>query len=145
MKIAFTVLGVAAPQGSLVPIRSASTGRMFQKQSNKRTMPWRQEVAGAAMTEVLRVGWLKANGPVELRVVFFLTRPKGHYGKKGLLPRAPKYPDKKPDLDKLARAIGDALTGIIYDDDAMIVSSVTKKLYADGGCPRTEIEVEELT
>jgi hypothetical protein len=39
----------------------------------------------------------------------------------------------KPDLDKLVRAVGDALTGILYRDDAQIVSLNASKRFAGLG------------
>lgn len=143
MSLSFTVLGTAAPQGSFKAIVSKSTGRAFLKQSSARTMPWRQEVAGAAerARRSSSEEW-PTNGPVELRATFYLPRPAGHLGKKGVRPSAPKYPATKPDLSKLVRAIEDALTGIVYVDDARIVRHVIYKRYADlGVSPRAEIEI----
>lgn len=149
MVLSFTVLGVAAPQGSLVPMQSKTTGRMFVKQSCKRTMPWRQEVAHVAQRAVIereRDSMWPACGPVELRVTFVLPRPAGHSGTRGLRPSAPLHPSKKPDLSKLVRAIEDAMTGIVYDDDARIVRHRVQKEYVrPGEAPRAVIEVETLS
>lgn len=38
-------------------------------------------------------------------------------------------PGKKPDLDNVAKAWNDALNGVIYRDDALIVRSVLEKRY----------------
>lgn len=146
MTLAFTVYGVPAPQGSLVPVRSASTGRMFVKQSCKRTMPWRQDVASAAVRAVAASEWAwPTDQPVELYARFFLPRPRGHFGKRGILGSAPALPDRKPDLSKLVRAIEDALTGIVYRDDALIVRESAAKLYVDDNRPpRVEVSIEVL-
>lgn len=143
----FEVLGVAAPQGSLRPIVSKTTGRTFVKQSCKRTIPWRQEVAGVARAAVDRSEheW-PTRAPVALMVAFFLPRPAGHTGKRGLRPSAPLYPAKKPDLSKLVRALEDALTGIVYGDDAQIVVEHVEKVFVSNGePPRAVVEVEELS
>ena len=69
---------------------------------------------------------------IELR----MPRPKYHYGSGGrastLKPAAPHWCDKRPDRDKLQRAICDALTasGVIRDD-AQIVAGDTHKTYAN--------------
>lgn len=70
-------------------------------------------------------------GPVELWCEFVLPRPKSHWTKSGRLTKsAPRYPGK-PDLSKLVRAVEDALTGIVYRDDAQVVSyGDTSKRYA---------------
>lgn len=146
MRVAFTVLGVPAPQGSFRAITHRYTGRVMLKQDNKRTMPWRKEVAGVAVEAVKAAGLAKPmTGPLEMSVVFWLPRPKGHFGKKGLRPSAPRFPSKKPDLSKLLRAAEDALTGIVYDDDARIVRHLTFKEYANEvHGPSMTMAVEEL-
>lgn len=146
MRLGFTVLGVAAPQGSFRAMISKGTGKAFLQQSSKRTMPWRQEVAAVAADacEGAEGAW-PVNGPVGLRVSFFLPRPTGHAGKRGLRPSAPRFPATKPDLSKLVRAIEDALTGIVFSDDARIVWQRVEKLYADDGvAPHAEVEIEVL-
>lgn len=81
--------------------------------------------------------------PLAVTMVFTLQRPKGHMGAKGLRPSAPEYPMTKPDALKLARAVEDALTGIVWRDDALIVREVIWKVY--GQQPGVEIRVEEAT
>lgn len=39
------------------------------------------------------------------------------------------FPNKKPDVDKLARAVGDAVKGVIYGDDGQIVDFIARKRY----------------
>ena len=65
-----------------------------------------------------------------MHLTFYMPRPKGHYGKRGLLPSAPKYPVKKPDLDKLVRAVGDALVPVLIHDDNQVVWILAGKEYA---------------
>jgi len=143
--IEFSVLGTPAPQGSFRAAYSPKSKRAFLIQANKRTMPWRQEVAAAAMQAMQDGGLFKCGGPVSLTATFFMPRPKGHYGKKGLRPSAPRWPDKKPDLSKLLRAIEDAMTGIVYIDDAQIVDCLIGKEYASvDGSARVFIRVKTL-
>lgn len=60
-------------------------------------------------------------GPVSVNIEAYIARPKSHYGtgrnKNTLKPNAPTYPNT-PDLDKIQRAVGDALqaAGVINDD-----------------------------
>jgi Holliday junction resolvase RusA-like endonuclease len=141
----FTVMGIAAPQGSLKAVLRRGTQHPIMLQSNPRTMPWRQEVAACAQRACNEKGglWPVANA-VEFRAIFFLPRPAGHSGKKGLLPSAPKFPSKKPDLSKLVRAAEDAMTGIVYEDDARVVHLRVAKRYADGVAPHAVFEIEVL-
>lgn len=128
--LSFAVLGTPAPQGSFRAAYSAKSKRAFVIQSCKRTMPWRQEVAAKAEVAMLASRFDLFTGPLKLTAYFFMPRPKGHYGKNGLRPSAPPFPDKKPDLSKLVRAIEDAMTGIVYVDDAQIVLYDVSKRYA---------------
>lgn len=146
MILSFIVRGIPAPQGSLLPVRSISTGRVFMKQSCARTMPWRQEVAACAAEAAKRSGVSSPSaGPIELKATFLLPRPAGHFGKKGLLPSAPRWPIVKPDGDKLKRAVMDALTGVAYVDDKQVVRWSGEKNYVGSGeFPSAWIEVREL-
>jgi crossover junction endodeoxyribonuclease RusA len=64
--------------------------------------------------------------PVTLMLAFNLPRPKS------LPKRAWAYakPTKRPDLDKLVRAVIDALTGVVYRDDAQVTTIAASKHYA---------------
>lgn len=71
------------------------------------------------------------NFPIEIDSVFFLARPKGHFEKDGSLAiGAPLVPTGNPDGDKLQRAVLDALTGLVYVDDALVVDGYHRKRYA---------------
>ena len=64
-----------------------------------------------------------------------MQRPKSHFGTGRnagkLKPSAPKYPAVKPDVDKLSRAVHDALTiANVIDDDSRIVIDHNEKHYA---------------
>ena len=128
--IAFIVRGIPAPQGSKTP---------YGTEDNPHTRPWRATVAEAAARELDGDGPL--TGAVQVRVLFVFPRPKTHYGRGGnadrLRPSAPVYHTVYPDLDKLERAIGDALSGTLLRDDKQIVSWSTFKVY--GNDPRAEI------
>jgi Holliday junction resolvase RusA-like endonuclease len=71
------------------------------------------------------------SGAIDFSCHFWLPRPKHHYGKGGfLLPSAPYYHIIKPDTLKLARAVEDALTGVVWTDDSIIVREHLSKDYA---------------
>lgn len=73
--------------------------------------------------------------PVSLTVRFVMRRPKDHYGtgkNAGTLkPGAPEWHTSKPDSTKLLRCLEDALTGIIWKDDAQICQQFVSKTYGD--------------
>jgi crossover junction endodeoxyribonuclease RusA len=68
-------------------------------------------------------------GPLELTCCFTVVRPRGHAGRRGLRPSAPSYPTTRPDLTKLLRAVEDAATGLLWADDAQIVTQTVTKRY----------------
>ena len=76
-------------------------------------------------------------GPMRCEMTFYLPRPKGHSGKRGLHSWAPEYPiaKERDDADKLARCAIDALTGIAWVDDIQverITASITRRAEVSG-------------
>lgn len=80
-------------------------------------------------------------GALKVIFTFYVQRPKGHFNKRGLKPSAPLYPVKKPDVLKLSRAVEDALTGIVWRDDAQIVTETILKRYDEK--PGVQVEISE--
>jgi hypothetical protein len=74
--------------------------------------------------------------PVVVHAAFVFRRPRSHYGSgknaRKLKPSAPSAPPTAPDCDKLARAVGDAGTGVWWHDDAQIVGWQISKRYDAG-------------
>lgn len=69
--------------------------------------------------------------PFEVLLCYYMARPNGDYTKAGELTASARVePWVKPDLDKLERATLDALTGMVWDDDARVVRVVKEKRYA---------------
>ncbi len=139
MRIEFEVIGEPKPQGSKrltaafggdkKPI--VKNGRLLTRilDDNPKLSGWRQEVAYAARRVYDATALL--NGPVNLSLNFCRPRPKSHFGtgrNAGVLKAAaPKYPTQRPDTLKLARAIEDALTGVIWHDDSQVCRHVLSK------------------
>lgn len=137
----FTVYGKPQPAGSKRGFVNKKTGAVIITDAAKGSRPWKQEVAGVAKAAMgSRIPW---DLPLELTVDFYLARPKGHFNTKGeLRPKAPKVPAVRPDATKLLRAVEDALTGIVWRDDAQVVLQVVAKHYADAPLPAERCEVE---
>lgn len=123
--VTFTVSGMApASQGS-----KRHVGRGVMVESCKQLKPWRAMVTAAAVES----GASLMRGPVALTITFIFNRPAGHFRKDGTLkPSAPRWHSVRPDIDKASRAVGDALSKVLYEDDARIVSLNTEKRYAVG-------------
>jgi len=121
-EIEFRVLGLPIAQGSK---------NQFGGESSKFLKPWRNDIKVAAFEQMN--GEPPWAGPVQLRATFVFPRPQSHYrtGKRAgeVKANAPGWKTSAPDLDKLMRAIGDAMTGVVYRDDAQIVSSAESKIW----------------
>lgn len=151
----FTVLGRPQPAGSkrafAIKRGGVPTGQIAVSDANPRAKSWQQEVRVAARQAIVdaragaRVDAL-LDGPLELRAWFYAPRPRSHYrtGRNAHLLRdnAPTYPTVRPDTTKLLRGLEDALTGMIYADDAQVVEQNACKRY--GVSERAEVTVWTL-
>lgn len=152
--IRFRVNGIPAPQGSK---RHVGGGRMVEM--SKAVGPWREAVRAEAQRAIEDATWHSGVDPgkpvsdaLSVTVVFVLARPKGHMGggqlggKQYVKQSAPAYPAKRPDLDKLARAVLDGLVmGGVMADDSQVVSLNCAKVYARNGMPPGAlVEVEAM-
>lgn len=81
---------------------------------------WRRKIAWSA----LGVGCRVFTGEVHICVDFALSRPK-------TVTRG--VPTVPPDLDKLIRAVLDALTGVAYRDDSQVTLILASKVYGQEG------------
>lgn len=129
---AFRVPGIPIPQGSMRAIRSGRNGALVMLSDNDKLSSWRGDVRDAALRAIAPGPYPKAprGEPVRVGVTFHLPRIKAHFTPKGeLRDYAPSYPTTKPDLDKLVRAILDAMTGVVYYDDAQVATIEAGKLY----------------
>jgi Holliday junction resolvase RusA-like endonuclease len=87
--------------------------------------PWRKVIAKAAETALVDSGLTIFDEPVMVSAVFVFPKPKS-------VKRV--WPSVMPDLDKLARAVGDALSvdsKLILVDDSRIVHWNIWKRYGD--------------
>lgn len=116
------VYGQPAPQGSK---RHVGGGTMIE--SSKAVGPWRAAVKDSArlvidnaVDELFR----PLAGPLAVEAVFTLRKPLS----------APKrrrtWPDRKPDIDKLQRAVFDGLTDAgVWVDDGQVVDARARKVF----------------
>lgn len=115
----FFAHGVPRPQGSK---RYLGNGRFIE--ASKDLKPWRATIANAVFTEWMRSGDDRPfREPVVVRAVFYMPRPK-------TVKRL--WPSVVPDVDKLCRALGDALSvdSSAVEDDSLIVAWDAIKVYA---------------
>jgi Holliday junction resolvase RusA-like endonuclease len=131
----FYVTGTPVPQGSKTSFRHSKTGAVVMVDANPALKAWRATVDATARREWS--GRPALDGGVTASLLFYMPRPKGHYGtgrNAGILkPSAPTLMTVKPDVDKLSRAVLDSLsTAGIWTDDCRAWGLAAWKHYADG-------------
>jgi len=122
----FTVYGTPIPQGSTKAFTPKGWKRPVLTSDNARLKSWRQLVAEAAHLALLAQPAAERQlllDAVTLTIAFALPRPLS-------LPKRITAHTRKPDIDKLVRAVADAVTGILFRDDAQIVQLTATKCYA---------------
>jgi Holliday junction resolvase RusA-like endonuclease len=138
--ITFTVYGNAQPAGSKRGFaRRRGDGSSFISivDANPKSRDWKNAVTSAAR-DFYKGDLLDC--PINLKLIFYRPRAQGHFGAKGVRASAPAYPTTRPDVLKLARAVEDALTGVIYRDDSQIVTETLIKRFGEPS--RVEIVIQ---
>lgn len=110
----FWVDGEPVSQGSM---RSPKAGVVIH--DSAKLKGWRDAIAWAAKESMY--GQPMLDQPVDLTCTFIFSKPKK--------PHHPHYADTALDLDKLIRAVGDALQGVVVKNDARIVRVSSAKLW----------------
>ena len=135
--ITFIAYGTPAPQGSMKAFVIAGRARVTS--DNSKLRPYRHtltQVAALTMQEQGHSAPLCARPcAVEVTVIWTLAKPKS-------APKRVIHPTKKPDTDKLLRAVLDSLTGVAYEDDSQVVRVTAEK--QSGEPERTEITVRRV-
>lgn len=126
---AFTVYGEAKPQGS-TRTRTFRDAKGQLKtaitHSNRESlMQWRQDIRNAIQIHAPELRTNLVRGPIAIRIRFAMTKPPS-VSKRRL------FPVVAPDLDKLLRAVGDALEHTVLHNDSQIVHWDTWKVYTEG-------------
>lgn len=136
------VPGIPLPKGSGSAIFRGGKPGGFLEMADKATKTrksgglkrWQRDIRDAA-TAAVGAHREPYDGPVILSLRFLMPKPK-----------KPRFdvPASKPDLDKLVRAVGDALSGIAYQDDSRVVWLKAAKSYASNGGPGVAITVDAV-
>lgn len=130
MRYVLEVPGVAVPY-----IRVSRRGKAYTHPDERR---WRDRVARAAI-DTIDLPRNQIHGPVTLRIVVRLPRPRGHFFLDGRLrPSAPAEPDTGQchDCDNLAKSIMDGLedAGLFARGDGQVTRlRLSKEYHADAG------------
>lgn len=131
------VPGRPAPQGSIRAITHRATGRAVAiKDNNQAQKTWRADIRDLVID-----AWHEPplTGGVQLEFEFVMPRPVS-------APKTSTPPAiKRPDWDKLSRAVCDALTsaGVYRDDSQTIDAHVTKRIAERGEAAGCRIRLAE--
>lgn len=163
-RLEFTVIGLPQTKGSTrafaIPAKDHTTGGPLMKHTidrssgqvvaapvyravttsdNPKLKDWQHAVATGASRALDQLPELERQvfaGAVAIDLTFELPRPQS-------LPKKTHAHLKKPDLDKLIRAVKDALTAVLWRDDSQVVEIRARKRYADPTTPaRVFVAVE---
>ena len=120
------VPGEPKPQGSKRGFVT-KTGRVAMvEMAGTPLKRWRESITWVMRGEAAKNGWEVTDAPVSVKLIFEVKQPK-----------KPKthVPVTRPDIDKLARAVLDAITdtGLIWRDDSQVVRLSAEKKYARAG------------
>lgn len=126
-ELIFTVYGRPEPQGSTRAFVIPGTNRASITSDNTKLKPFRSEVARMALASLPCAAPMFGKGvAVQVSVAFHFRKPESA--------KKRSWPVVKPDIDKLLRAILDSLTGVVFHDDAQVVSLSGFKHYGDVEC-----------
>jgi crossover junction endodeoxyribonuclease RusA len=134
----FTCLGNPVPQGSMRWL-----GARGMVAANRTELePWRESLRAAAHA-AMGEGWKPLDGPLHVLATFVLRPPKSK-------PSWRRWPDSRPDLDKLVRALFDACTSVgAWCDDAQVVILSASKCYVgerdDFATPGVHVHIWDIT
>jgi Holliday junction resolvase RusA-like endonuclease len=134
--LAWDVDGSPVPQGSLRAHMAG--GHPVLVYTNREPLAlWRDSIRDAC--PILE----PSSGAFSVHMQFRVKRPAGHYAKAGIAARfEDATPCTRPDLDKLVRAVLDALTMRVWRDDGQVVEVKASKRYSE--CPGVTIMVDRL-
>ncbi len=118
MRIRFFVPGLPRPQGSKKAINVKGLNYSVLVEQVKGVEKWRRVVGKVAGN--LWKPRVPANGKVHVSLEFIMPWRKH-----------PSHAYPPDDLDKLCRAVLDAMTGIVYRDDSQVVYLEATKRRAD--------------
>jgi Holliday junction resolvase RusA-like endonuclease len=128
--IVFFVAGDPQPKGSTRAFYVKKLDRVVTTTTNKNTKQWQLRIAMEAQhaNELRPLTFFSPHKDIgyEVEAHFLFVRPKS-------LPKKIRMDTKRPDLDKLVRAVLDGLADILIPDDAQVISIVASKRYADEG------------
>jgi crossover junction endodeoxyribonuclease RusA len=145
----FSIIGTPEPKGSAkamptrhkFPFEVAGYGDLLRSvavtSDNPKIKAWQNTIAAAARVAI--GGEEPLRGAVGVELVFYIVPPK-HIPK-----QREGLPIVRDDVDKLSRACLDAMSGVLFVDDAQVIDLLARKRYAETPArARVEITVTAI-
>jgi Holliday junction resolvase RusA-like endonuclease len=128
-RVRFEVTGQPVPKSRP---RVVTKGKRTFAYTPKRVREWEDLVREEAGKHFERpFDW-----PVVVSMVFHMERPESR--------RLDFWVSTTPDLDNLEKSVMDALNGLAYTDDRLVVAKSSSKRYVQRGEPRVEVTVTSI-
>lgn len=124
--------------------RATRMGKGIRLYDPKKVAAFKRQLGMLAKQKMLDRGLEPYDGPLEVRMEFY--RPvQASLSKKERARRLSGVhrPTVKPDLSNYVKATEDALNGILWVDDSLIVTETSEKFYAEQ--PHLTVEVRRST
>jgi Holliday junction resolvase RusA-like endonuclease len=138
-QVTVVVAGIPVTQGSMKAIAVGGHARVMHSNGSKIDI-WRRSIVDAVHRQLGEEIELMT-GPLRLAAAFRLPRPAGLPKRRRVWPIGAR----SGDADKFLRCLGDAITGVLIDDDSRIVDArVTKDWANPGAQPGVVFTVEEI-
>jgi len=128
-RVAFEVVGVPVPKSR--PRVVTKGKRRFAYTPNK-VREWEEHVR----EEAAKLFDRPFDWPVVVSLIFYMPRPRSR--------RLDFWVPTTPDLDNLEKSVLDALNGVAYTDDRLVVAKSSSKRYVKSGDPRVELTVTPI-
>ena len=152
--LSIVVRGLPVAQGNsrafVAQTKGGKARAIVTTEANRTSSPlgaWRSAIATDARDEMGDRPLL--DGALRVGVTFCFPRPKSHFlpvtksrPAPVLRDDAPVFHIARPDADKLTRALFDALTNVVWHDDAQVADVRARKVY--NATPGATISVEAL-
>lgn len=137
MTLAFTIPGLPVPKGRPRFAQVAGHVRAFTPKPTMTHENWVRACAHEAVSKLPKAERMRfpLDGPLAIRVRFYLPRPPSRR-------KADLWPDRKPDLDNLLKALWDGLSlARVFVGDSRIVRVEAEKLYGEA---KTEVAIAQV-
>lgn len=120
--------------------RASSRGGFVRMYTDAKTLSYEQLIAKQATYAMGHLEVLAT--PISMRIVALYNIPVSWSKRKQQLALNGELIPGKPDLDNVAKAVLDALNGVVYQDDKQVIRLVIEKSYSFE--PRVEVYVHEV-